>query len=334
VEVTDGYVFVGFTESNDGDFADAGHRGNRDLAVCKLDKLGNKLWVKLYGGTGSESGDAILKTPDGFMVVGNTNSQVSGHVTHSYGLKDVWVLKLDMEGSLLWQKSYGGSGEESTYFHSIAAVDGSSFIINAKSNSTGGGNFAGVNKGSDDCWLFKISSDGTLLWQKNYGGSASEGAGTIFKVADGFVFSANSFSKDGDLTANKGSLDAWVVKINSSGSIVWQKSFGGSDVDHLRIFDVSTSGEIFLTGYSFSRSGKTSDLPGNKGGSDLWVLKLDASGNKLSSHTLGSSRDDSGEWVLPIGSNQFVSVGKCGANDGDVTGNHGLLDVWMVRYQL
>jgi len=146
----------------------------------------------------------------------------------------------------------------------------------------------------------------------------------------GYVLSGASASNDGDISGNQRYADTWVTKINTSGSIAWQKFFGGADVDQAGVRNVDASGNILLTGYTQSKNG---DITGAKGSSDLWVLQLDPNGSKLNSLVFGGKSEDNSEDAVVNPDGSFTSIGRTSSTNGDVTSNHGLLDAWIVKFK-
>jgi len=309
-----GYVFAGVTTSNDGDLEGQLYRGGRDVWVVKLDpSTGNILWQKTYGGSADDWANSIIETNDGgFLVVGSTNS-TDGDITQSRGGGDVWIIKLDNNGNMMWQKTYGGSSGESA--SSVTPI-GNEFILCAGSSSIDGDLSTLTNHGGSDSWVFRIDLSGNLLWGKTYGGTGGEGSGNIYPVDGGYVFSSTTSSNNGDVSGNHGYVDTWVVKIDVSGIKIWQKCFGGTDMDNANIVDIDASGKIVLVGYSFSKNG---DIPRTKADEDLWILRLDANGNKLYSDVIIGG--DMANSAVPTNDGMYITSGR---------GNN---DVWTVKFK-
>lgn len=325
-----GYIFAGQSKSTNGDVTI--NKGGYDVWVVKLDATGNKLWQKTYGGTADEQANAIIQTSDGgYLIAANTQSN-DGDVSGNHGGSDVWILKLDALGTLLWQKTYGGSLSENASF--ILPTPDGNYMISAQSNSTNGDLLALVHHGGNDAWLFKIDGAGNLLlWQKTYGGSGSEGGGTVFNTSDGgYILSTATSSNNGDVSGNHGYYDTWVVKISPDGNIDWQKCYGGTDMDNARVRNINAAGQILVVGYTFSKNG---DITGTKGGEDFWTLLLDGNnlGKILFSKNLGGRNSDTGEDAVANADGTYMAVGRTDSNDGDVSGNHGLNDIWIVKFK-
>ena len=169
---------------------------------------------------------------------------------------------------MVWEKSFGGS--EIDEAHAISqATDGNYLIVgDTRSNDLE----ISQNNGAADLWIVKITPEGTLLWEKTLGCSSFDVGRSISKTQDnGFLVSGSSRSSDGNLTSNKGQNDAWVVKINSSGNLEWQKTIGGSEVDFF--YDAVELNDQTIIAVGDSNS-SNEDIYENNGFSDLLIRKL------------------------------------------------------------
>ena len=324
-----GYVFAGMTQSSDGDVS--GFHGTQDVWVVKLTSSGTIAWQKTLGGSGSEYSNSIIQASDGGYLVAAYTQSTNGDVTLNHGGMDAWIIKLNSSGGIDWQKTYGGSLNESAA-SIVPTPDGDgNFMVSAAAHSTDGDLSTQPHHGGSDAWLFKIDGAGNLLWQKEYGGSGDEGAGAVLATADGgYIFSANTTSNNGEVSGNHGYADTWLVKISSAGNISWQKCFGGNDMDNADIKNIDAAGNILLVGYTFSRNG---DIVGYKGGEDFWVLLTDKNGNRINSSVLGGKSGDAGEDAIPTADGMYLGIGRTASTSGDVTTNHGINDIWVVKFK-
>lgn len=245
-----GFIVAGFTDSNDGDVI-GNHSFYFDAWLLRLDVSGNILWKKCYGGTGSDSAYAILQTPDkGFIVAGSSTSN-NGDLNSNFGASDAWVFKVDSLGTLLWQKNYGGNGDEA--FKSVTLNSDGTYTFVGYSSST---NISGAtNSGKNDLWAVKTTLDGQIIWSKLLGGSADEQGFSVASTPDGNnLISGYTESNDGIVSGNQGGADAWLLKIDASGNLIWQKCIGtGSDDGALACTSVTES-DYMITGFSMSSS--------------------------------------------------------------------------------
>ena len=243
------------------------HAGG-DYWVIKLNASGVKQWSNYYGGSFTDTAyDAIQTEDDGYIIIGSSDSD-DVDITNNLGSYDFWILKISATGTLVWEKSFGGS--EIDEAHAISqATDGNYLIVgDTRSNDLE----ISQNNGAADLWIVKITPEGTLLWEKTLGGSSFDVGRSISKTQDnGFLVSGSSRSSDGNLTSNKGQNDAWVVKINSSGNLEWQKTIGGSEVDCF--YDAVELNDQTIIAVGDSNS-SNEDIYENNGFSDLLILKL------------------------------------------------------------
>ena len=174
-----------------------------------------------------------------------------------------------------------------------------------------------------------VSAQPTIEWQKSYGGSYFDQAVYIGQNAFGdYLVAGLSVSTDFDVTDNNGIHDFWIVKLNATGDLVWQKSLGGDDTDWLLGAHVTRDGGCVATGFTESNNGYVS---GFKGKTDVWVVKVDVDGNFEWQRCLGGSFSDVGWDVKETPEGGYIVVGSSSSVDGDVTGNHGYLDYWVVK---
>ncbi|MHC1774159.1 MAG: T9SS type A sorting domain-containing protein [Lentimicrobium sp.] len=320
-----GFVAFGSTSSNDGDIT--GSKGGIDYWIVKLDDTGNMEWQKSLGGSIFEYAHEVIQTTDGgFAVVGFSDSG-DGDITGNHGNYDYWVVKLDGSGEIIWQKALGGSSMDQAF--AIRQTTDGGYIIAGASISDDGDVTHHI--ASNDCWIVKLDASGNLSWEKSYGGRGSEFPQSIVQTIDGgYVFAGWTESSDGDVTANHGQRDAWVVKLNSIGDLVWQHSFGGSMTETASEIRQLPDGNYIVCGYSFSDDG---DLNSNKGEEDFWILKLDFSGNMLWQQSFGGSHADQCRAIAQSSDGSYILSGSSDSNDGDVTGNHGNgnKDGWVLK---
>lgn len=206
-----GYVLAGFTESDDFDISNA--KGSYDFWVVKIDKNGNLEWEESLGGTGIDQAQDISKTKDGgYLVVGNTFSE-DVQVTTNNGISDIWVVKIDEEGNLLWQQNYGGSGFDAA--HSVKPSKDGGFLIAGNSKSFDGD--ADQNFGENDFWVLKINQNGQLLWQQSIGGTGLDLAYDVIETFDNSILLVGETSStDFPMVENKGGQDLVVLKLKAN----------------------------------------------------------------------------------------------------------------------
>ena len=289
----------------------------------------------LYGGSNADTANDIEQTTDGgYIMAGNSYSSANGDVTGTnHGLYDAWVVKLDATGAIVWQKLYGGSNIDS--FQSIQQTADGGYIMAGNSYSSANGDVTQPTNGDYDAWVVKINATGDIQWQKTYGGSSGDQANIILQTADGgYIFGGPTWSSaSGDITGtNRGDRDTWVVKLNASGNIQWQKLLGGSGGDYVvDIKQTSDTGYIFVGASISSASGDVT--PTNHGSEDFWILKLNNAGTVEWQKLMGGSALDRANSVQLTSDGGYIVAGHSASSaSGDVTeASNGSTDYWVVK---
>lgn len=242
------------------------HAGG-DVWVIKLDALGSVEWRKYYGGSFTDSPFGVEITADNsYLIIASSDSK-DFNITDNKGDYDFWILKIAANGTLLWQKNFGGSEIDEP--RGICKTRDGNFLIVGDTRSAD--KDVSFNNGAADLWVIKITSDGNLLWEKTIGGSSFDVGRAIFKSQEsGYLIAGGSRSSNNGLK-NNGQSDAWLLKIDESGNVIWQKSFGGSEVDFLYDIVETSNLSIIAVGESGSKNG---DILENKGFSDGLLIKL------------------------------------------------------------
>ncbi len=318
-----GYIVAGTSESNDGDVS--GNHGFEDLWVVKLSGTGAIEWQRSLGGTGGDLANCIKQTADGGYIVAGISNSNDGDVTGNHFMEDYWVVKLNSTGDIEWQRSLGGTDIDKAY--SIKQTTDGGYIIAGETWSNNG-DVTG-NHGQIDYWVVKLTSTGTIDWQKALGGTWSDFAHSIEQTADGgYIVGGYSNSINGDVTGNHGSFDHWVVKLTSLGVIEWQNSLGGTDFDGAYSIKQTADGGYIVAGFSGSNNG---DVTGAQGGDDLWVVKLTSTGTIEWQKAMGGTGYDAAQSIQQTTDGGYIVAGISESNNGDVTGNHGGGDFWVVK---
>jgi len=318
-----GYIVAGYAKSNNGNVS--GNHGKEDYWVVKLDSEGGIQWKKCLGGTGRDIARSVQQTSDsGYIVAGYTSSN-DGDVSGNHGSDDYWVVKLDSKGNILWQKCLGGSDQDVA--GSVQQTSDKGYIV-AGTTGSNDGDVSG-NHGSDDYWVLKLDSEGGIQWKKCLGGRWQDIAKSVQQTSDeGYIVAGFTTSHDGDVSGNHGSDDYWVVKLDSEGVIQWKKCLGGSRLDAASSIQQTSDGGYIITGDTESNDG---DVSGNHGSDDYWVVKLDSKGGIQWKKCLGGTSDEWAFVVQQTFDNGYIIAGLAKSNDGDVSGNHGLNDYWVVK---
>lgn len=389
-----GYILAGSAESIDGDVG--GNHGRFDFWIVKIAVNGDMEWQKSYGGSNADYAVDICQTTDsGYVIAGGTYS-IDGDVTGNHGGFDVWVIKISPTGALLWQKCFGGSGDDEA--KTIIQTNDRGYIFAGRTTSSDGDVIG--SKGGDDFWVVKLSTTGSINWAKCYGGTANDAAGSVQQTFDGgYAVGGVSRSVNGDVTHHRGdstNQNIWLVKLAENGNFEWDKSLGDSCSYGGQRGDVAiqTSDSGYLITGSTACGGGDVTEPWVDYRGEAWVAKLNVNGVKQwdvcgiagghSSVSTAKQSVDGGfllggcqpdhiyrspplfpkfdyavfgklkntgekEWShyygSPVGNAAFFSLvatadssgiaaGKASANGGDVSGNHGGDDYWVVKFSL
>jgi hypothetical protein len=329
------YIVTGSTDSDDGDITDKRPGFNKDVWVVKLDGNGHTGWSKTFGGSESDAGYAVIVTPDGgCLVAGATNSN-NGDVAGNHGGTDVWVLKLDNLGHQQWAKTYGGSSWDEAR-RIVATAEG--YVLAGLTNS-GDGDVTGYHPPlyiGADMLVINIDFSGNKIWAKAFGGTSDDNATSITAAAGGgYLVAGYTNSNDGDVTGYHGTnaffYDMWALKLNEAGDIVWAKTFGGKYDDAATSVVATPDGGFVLAGATASNDGDVTGNHNSDQNDDLWIVGLNARGNKQWTKAMGGSGDDAA-YSISVNADGYTVIGVTSAADGDVSGRYrGQYDIWVTR---
>jgi len=270
-------------------------------------------------------GRSIQQTSDGgYIVAGQTQSD-DGDVSGYHGEGDAWVVKLNSTGSIEWQKCLGGTSGEGAYC--IQQTEEGGYILAGPTTSNDGDVIG--NNGSKDFWVVKINNIGSIEWQKCLGGTMDEYPNSIQQTSDGgYIVAGQTQSDDGDVSGNHGDWDMWIVKLNNTGDITWQKCLGGTEHERANNIQQTTDGGYIIAGHALSNDG---DVSGNHGETDYWIVKIDDLGDNEWQKCLGGTSYESAESIQQTSDGGYIIVGSTDSDDGDVSGNNGFSDYWVVK---
>jgi hypothetical protein len=307
------------------------------ITICSIAPLHSQdiLWEKSYGGKHAEYLFDVIPTPDyGFILAGSSLSKKTGNKTEdNRGDLDYWVWKMDEKGELDWQKSFGGTGQD--VLRNVLLTNDGGFLLAGSSDSEEGFDKKKKCRGNSDFWIIKLNAKGGEEWQKTIGGIGQDELNCIVKTKDGgFVLGGSSSSDDFEEKNQNGygSLDYWVVKIDSKGEIIWQKTFGGKYNDDLRSISLTQDGGYLLGGSSNSDDTGTKTQK-NIGGSDYWIIKLDESGNEQWQKTIGGKGEDHLYVVHTTLDGNYLLAGNSNSESGDdkYSTNQSGTDIWILK---
>jgi len=287
-------------QTSDGGYAIAGYTasfgaGNEDFWLVKVDSSGNHQWNKTYGGTSDDQAFSLVQTGDGgYAIAGYTSS-------YGAGSADFWLVKTDSVGTMQWNKTYGGTSGDTAY--SLVQTGDGGYALAGYTSSFGAGYY--------DFWLVKVDSSGNHQWNRTYGGSNEDGAWSVVQTSDGGYALAGYTEPFG-----AGNKDFWLVKVDSSGSHQWNKTYGGANYEGAHSVIQTDDGGYALAGYTYSYGA---------GSFDFWLVKTDGSGNTQWSQTYGGGDMDWAFSVVQTNDGGYALAGYTSSFGA------GYYDFWLVK---
>ena len=235
------------------------------------------------------------------------------------------VIALNASPTIDWDTVVGG-GQRDEATAVIQTPDGE-YVVAGYTESWS--NIAFGYHDNGDAHIVKLKRDGTVRWQKCLGGSYQDCANAVLQTTDGgYIVAGSTSSNDGDVFGNHGGSDFWVVKLKSDGTIDWRKCFGGSGQDCANAVLQTADGGYLVAGYTSSNDEDVSD---NQGQEDFWIVKLVDDGTMTWSQCFGGSRNDRATALAHTSDGGFIVAGYTESSDGDVSGNRGCSDFWIVK---
>ncbi len=285
--------------------------GSGNIFIVKYDGSGNVLWAKREGGTEDDYGSSVATDASGNIIVtgafrsssitfGTTTLTNSSALTH-----DIFIVKYDGNGNVLWAKSTGGI--QNDYGNSVVADASGNIIVTGEfySSSFTFGTTTLTNAGNIDIFTVKYGSSGNVLWAKGAGGTGIEESASVTRDAIGNIIVTGRFNSStitfGTTTlTSAGSYDIFIVKYDSTGNVLWAKSEGGTSMEYGYSLTSDANGNIIVTGDFYSPSisfGTTTLTNSSANHDDVFIVKYDGNGNILWANGAGGSSYDFGYCV-------------------------------------
>ena len=292
--IDDMYPFV--IQTSDGGFLLTGDTrsygaGSNDAYLVKTDANGSMKWNKTYGGPLNDYATGVIQTSDGgYAVMATTNS-------YGAGPDDFWLLKTEANGNLLWNKTYGGTGNDTAY--TVSQTPDGGYVLLGFTNSYGAG--------GHDAWVIRTDASGNMQWSKTYGGTGDDYGGNLILTADGgYTVVGYSWSFGG--------VKGWLFKTDSFGNMLWEKTYGIGTYSFASFGIQTTDGGYAVAGANYPTTKR-----------NLWVFKTDSSGNLQWEKSYGGSEDDTGWTLAQMDDGGYAIIG--------VTASYGSggADSWLIR---
>ncbi len=329
-----GFILAGTSYSGISGIKTEAGFGNGDYWIIKIDALGNIEWQNTIGGTVNDFLTCIDLTDDGGYIIGGySNSPVSGDKSENgLGYFDFWILKLDVNGEIVWQNTLGGNSFDALITLK-QTLDGG-YILGGNSSSGISFDKTAGSFGFDDYWVVKLDNTGNIIWQQTLGGTSVDILTDLQLTNDnGFIIAGHSISGISPLKSEGliGEYDCWIIKLSEEGSLEWENTIGGNKADYVYSIKQTTDNG-FILGCT-SESEISGDKNENSWKSDYWILKVDLSGNIVWQNTINASGYDAIHEVIETVNGNFVVGGVSGSKlSGDKTEDKiGSDDFWIVQ---
>ena len=307
------FFILSSTYSSDGDISYDPYPGSTDFWIVKIDGSGNIIWDKIVGGNMLDQIWTGVATSDGGVVALGWTGSNDGDISNWYGLYDTWMVKLNSEGEIVADMSFGTSGFD--FGQALIETSDGGFLVGGSSIIQSGGNIncEPFNENAEAI-VFKLSPNLDIEWQMCYGGSEHDGVAAFLELDDGYLVGAYGGSDDGDLTGSNwhGNNDIWIIRTDFYGNILWQKCYGGSlDEWTMSLFRTADGGLMFC-GNTESHDG---DVVGNHTQSeysnDIWLVKLSGEGELLWQQCIGGlGNEESWFGAIKKSDTDFVIAGQ------------------------
>lgn len=262
--VNDGYIVVGYTQS----FG----KGDQDIYIIKIDKYGNKIYSKAYGGANSDIAKGIVKTPDGFMIAGTTRS-------FGNRVQNIYVARLRDDGALYWQKGFYSDSDDYYEGNAITPVSDTNFLIAGQEDHV---KFFDSQK---NIYVNAVNIDGKRNGIKYYGGKDDEKANSIITTKQGYVIAGETD------TWGHGDKDAYVLCIDKKGNRLWHNAFGFKYDETANQIIQTADGGYIVVGTSTSNTSARENI---------FVVKIKPNGRFDWQYLYGTTQNDAGYGIIEL----------------------------------
>ncbi len=318
-----GYILGGVSSSNISGDKTENSKGGDDYWIVKLDISGNIQWDKTIGGNSSEYIKNIEQTSDGgYILGGSSTSNISGDKTENssdlWGGNDFWIVKIDSNANVQWDKTL--YGHDPDILADIKITSDSGYILGGPSQQE----YIPIFHQLQDYWIIKLNKNGNIQWQKAIGGDGYDMLKCISTTNDGgFILCGRSNSNISDnKSENRHDAfgDAWIVKLNSSGEIQWDKTLGNNVSETANYITQTSDGGYIIDGFISDNSSR------------YWVTKIDSLGNVIWNDTIKGGNGELGN-IIQISKNEYILLGtsSLGINNDKIEPSKGGFDFWLVK---
>lgn len=277
-----------------------------------------------FGGTSADYAAGVFQTSTGDFVIGGSSNNPEN--VNFLGAFDFYLVKTTQDGEIIWEKRYGGPDRD--FAEDFYQTSDGGFIMCGRSYSEEGN--VRINFGEQDWWILKLDNEGNIVWELTLGGIGDDVANSVIETMDnGYLIAGTSSSLIENSPVSGRGEDAWLVKLDNQGNLLWANNYGGTGTDKLNSILELANGEIILNASTTSIDGDVTNK--NSDDQDLWVLKLSATGGILWQNTFGGSEFDMGEDMVLSANDDIVISGETFSSDGNIESNQGKRDGWVIN---
>jgi len=301
------------------------------MSTSMFSQIDTITWQQCYGTTGDSQDNTrgIAKFNNGYMF-GISISHEEPWITNYHGSADTWIINTDSIGNILWERCFGGSEGDGP--DKVIPID-SNYIYLFNGTASRDGDVHNFTNEYYDNWVVKINKYGNIIWENCYGGpNVDETKDAMLTPDGGLLMMSRISAAGGDITNHYGSIDIWICKIDSLGNIQWEKTLGNHGMENAITMEFATDTTFFVLA-NVHEAGGMVDCDCNihpMGHLDVWLVEMDLNGNILGQNCYGGTGN---EIVMDIVKTEdgYVFVASTTSNDGDVSGLHGVEDIWVVK---
>jgi len=336
VETNNAIYILGERLTDDGNY-----NYDHDIVITKTNQMGELIWQKIFGGSASEYPSTIITDNFGMIYIGGATYSDDGDVqSGNMGGEDVWVIKIDTSGAIIWEKTFGGSRDD--YSAKLLYLENGNILLYTATFSFDYD--VNINYGYLDIWIAEMTPDGVIVNSRVFGSSINDNIFSLIQTKDGgFFTAARAGTNDGMVNGSPhGWYDVWLLKLDAELNIEWQKLLGGSKSDSggKGIIELENGYIINAKTESFDGDVHGFDYPEVPNQDDIWVVRIDSIGNILWDIALGGDESEYDSKIFQNQDGTFTVFGSTKSmNNGDVEGHHYFTqdphfpndDIWMVQ---
>ncbi len=315
-----GFIVAGQTTSSQNGDVTGINNGLADMWLLKLDSGGVIEWERNFGTSSTDIAYSVIETnDDGYLICGTTQVGTSFEAS---------IVKYSETGDFEWSQLYGGTGSEIA-FDAVQLPNGD-YIIAGEATSINGDLPSDTQFFNDNYWIFRIDNIGNIVWSKVFGGSSSETCKSLVLTNDNNLICAGFTSSQDFFVSNPiGSKDVWLLKIDLNGDVIWEESFGGTNVEEATDIIENPDGSLVVSGFTYSSDVDVMNNSYDR--SDYWVFQTDSSGSLQWNAVYGGDDFEESIGLTRNNDGSYTIIGFSESNDGDVPGNNGDEDFWTVK---